>query len=102
MLFRYLAITFNGHRIYYDVRYAREVEGYGGLVVNGPMQATLMSHMAAKIHSRTQTRFGYRGRSPIFDDAPFMLHSTKDDNGLSLWTARERGPVAMQAKAGWS
>ena len=102
MLFRYSAITFNGHRIHYDAPYAREVEGYGGLVVHGPLQATLMAHMAAEIHGRAPTRFSFRGRSPIFDDAPFMLHATEDDDGLSLWTAREGGPVAMQAKAGWS
>ena len=102
MLFRYSAITFNGHRIHYDAPYAREVEGYGGLVVHGPLQATLMAHMAADIHGQAPTRFSFRGRSPIFDDAPFMLHATEDDDGLSLWTAREGGPVAMQAKAGWS
>ena len=102
MLFRYSAITFNGHRIHYDAPYAREVEGYGGLVVHGPLQATLMAHMAAEIHGRAPTRFSFRGRLPIFDDAPVMLHATEDDDGLSLWTAREGGPVAMQAKAGWS
>ncbi|MEK9558365.1 MAG: protein dehydratase, partial [Alphaproteobacteria bacterium] len=102
MLFRYSAITFNGHRIHYDAPYAREVEGYGGLVVHGPLQATLMAHMAAEIHGQAPTRFSFRGRSPIFDDSPFMLHATEDDDGISLWTAREGGPVAMQAKAGWT
>ena len=102
MLFRYSAITFNGHRIHYDAPYARDVEGYGGLVVHGPLQATLMAHMAADIHGRAPGRFSFRGKSPIFDDAPFMLHATEDDDGLSLWTAREGGPVAMQAKAGWT
>ncbi len=58
--------------------------------------------MAADIHGQAPTRFSFRGRSPIFDDAPFMLHATEDDDGLSLWTAYEGGPVAMQAKAGWS
>ena len=102
MLFRYSAITFNGHRIHYDAPYARTVEGYGGLVVHGPLQATLMAHMAAEIHGHAPTRFSFRGKTPIFDDAPFMLHATEDDGGLSLWTARDGGPVAMQAKAGWS
>ena len=102
MLFRYSAITFNGHRIHYDAPYARTVEGYGGLVVHGPLQATLMAHMAAEIHGHAPTRFSFRGKTPIFDDAPFMLHATEDDGGLSLWPARDGGPVAMQAKAGWS
>ena len=102
MLFRYSAITFNGHRIHYDAPYAREVEGYGGLVVHGPLQATLMAHMAAEIHGQAPTRFSFRGRSPIFDDSPFMLHATEYNDGISLWTACEGGPVAMQAKAGWT
>ena len=58
--------------------------------------------MAADIHGQAPTRFSYRGRSPIFDDTPFMLHATEDDDGLSLWAACEGGPVAMQSKAGWS
>ena len=49
MLFRYSAITFNGHRIHYDAPYARQVEGYGGLVVHGPLPATMMAHMAADL-----------------------------------------------------
>ena len=61
-----------------------------------------MAHMAADIHGQAPSRFSYRGRSPISDDAPFMLHATEDDDGLSLWTAREGGPVAMHSKACWS
>src|SRR5438445_249543 len=49
MLFRYSAITFNGHRIHYDAPYATTVEGYEGLVVHGPLQATLLLNLAAVI-----------------------------------------------------
>ena len=101
MLFRYSAITFNGHRIHYDAPYAREVEGYGGLVVHGPLQATLMAHMAANLAGKTPTTFRFRGKSPLFDDVPFSVHARESDAGLSLWTARDGGPVAMQAEASW-
>ncbi len=47
-----------------------------------------MAHMAADIHGHAPTRFSFHGRSTIFDDAPFMLHATEHDDGLSLWTAR--------------
>jgi len=101
MLFRYSAITFNGHRIHYDAPYARGVEGYGGLVVHGPLQATLMAHMAADLAGRTPAKFSFRGKSPLFDNTPFAVHADETDGGLSLWTARAGGPVAMQAEAGW-
>ena len=101
MLFRYSAITFNGHRIHYDAPYARQVEGYGGLVVHGPLQATMMAHMAADLRGATPSRFSFRGKSPIFDDAPFTVHAVENEAGLSLWTARDGGPVAMQGQAIW-
>ena len=101
MLFRYSAITFNGHRIHYDAPYARDVEGYGGLVVHGPLQATLMAHMAADLAGKPPARFSFRGKSPLFDDAPFGIHADMDGDVMSLWTARKGGPVAMQASASW-
>ena len=63
-------------------------EEYAGLVVHGPLQAKLMAHMAAEIHGQAPTRFSFRGKTPIFDDATLMLHATDDDDGLYLWTAR--------------
>lgn len=101
MLFRYSAITFNGHRIHYDAPYARKVEGYGGLVIHGPLQATMMAHMAADLRGATPSRFSFRGKSPIFDDAPFTVHASENETGLALWTARDGGPVAMQGQAVW-
>ena len=101
MLFRYSAITFNGHRIHYDSPYAREAEGYGGLVVHGPLQATLMAQMAADMRGTSPKRFAFRGLSPLFDDAPFGVHAAETDAGMALWTARDGGPVAMQGQAEW-
>ncbi|MEL6571858.1 MAG: acyl dehydratase [Pseudomonadota bacterium] len=63
-LFRYSALTFNGHRIHYDADYARDQEGYGGLVVHGPLLAHLMMQMATRMHG-TFSSFSYRGASPL-------------------------------------
>ncbi len=64
LLYRYSAITFNGHRIHYDEPYARNVEHYAGLVVHGPLQATLMLNCAAKRMQRMPKKFNYRGFNP--------------------------------------
>ncbi|MFD2238039.1 FAS1-like dehydratase domain-containing protein [Aureimonas populi] len=101
LLFRYSALTFNGHRIHYDHPYATGVEGYPGLVVHGPMQATMLLHHAAAIGGRTPSRFSFRSLSPLFDDADFTLNAVEDGEGIRLWTAREGGPVAMSAQAWW-
>ena len=81
--------------------YARDVEGYGGLVVHGPLQATLMAHLATDLAGKAPTGFSFRGKSPLFDDVPFGIHATETGHGMSLWTARDGGPVAMQAEASW-
>jgi len=65
LLFRYSALTFNSHRIHYDEPYAREVEGYPGLVVQGPLQATLLYHYAAKQNGTPPARFAYRAVAPL-------------------------------------
>lgn len=101
MLFRYSAITFNGHRIHYDAPYARDVEGYEGLVVHGPMQATFMAHLAAEVKGKPPKSFTYRGKSPLFVGKPFTVNATKTDNGMSLWTAATDDHVAMQSEASW-
>lgn len=100
LLFRYSALTFNGHRIHYDAPYAREVENYPGLVVHGPLQATLLAHFAARIKGRAPATFSFRSSSTLFDGEPVLLSASQDKGGvLRLWTAREGGPVAMSAEA---
>lgn len=101
MLFRYSALTFNGHRIHYDQPYATQVEGYPGLVVHGPLQATWLLRFATDIHGVPPARFTFRGQSPVFDTAPLILHAEEAADGLKLWTARPGGPVAMSAEATW-
>src|SRR5690606_26548942 len=100
LLFRYSALTFNGHRIHYDRKYATTVEHYPGLVVHGPLQATLLVLFATSLRGQPPVRFSFRSQSPIFDDRRFLLHARNADNSsLKLWTAAEAGPVAMAAEA---
>ncbi|WP_269581148.1 FAS1-like dehydratase domain-containing protein [Roseibium sp. Sym1] len=101
-LFRYSAMTFNGHRIHYDKDYVREVEGYPGLIVHGPLQATLLCQFAADLKGRRPDRFGFRSIGTIFDTGDFTVNASEGENGsLRLWTAQENGPVAMEASASW-
>lgn len=101
LLFRYSALTFNGHRIHYDRRYAIEVEHYPGLVVHGPLQATVLLNYAAELFGRAPKTFVFRGLSPLFDDDRIHLHATEQHGKMKLWTARENGPVGMSAEAAW-
>ncbi|MBE1236199.1 MaoC family dehydratase N-terminal domain-containing protein [Phaeovibrio sulfidiphilus] len=102
LLFRFSAITFNSHRIHYDLAYAREVEGYRSLVVHGPLQACLLFHFAERLRGAPPTRFDFRSGAPLFDDAPALLQAQEaEGGGLSLWTAEENGAPAMTATALW-
>lgn len=83
LLFRYSALTFNGHRIHYDAPYAQNVEGYDGLVVHGPLQATVLLNLAAEVLGRVPTTFGYRGKSPLICGAPFAVEVAPSSGGLS-------------------
>lgn len=96
LLFRYSAITFNGHRIHYDLPYATESEGYPGLVVHGPMQATFLFNLAATVRGATPARFAYRGLMPAFAGKPLSICSGPDNQ---FWTAREDGAVHMRGTA---
>jgi 3-methylfumaryl-CoA hydratase len=98
LLFRYSALTFNGHRIHYDREYAREVEGYEGLVFHGPLTATLLAGLAADQLGPLGT-FSFRGLSPLFDDAPFEIGGIRGDEDTRLWAATPSGGLAMQATA---
>lgn len=101
LLFRYSALTFNGHRIHYDAPYVREVEGYPGLIVHGPLQASQLVHLAEKVGGRVPATFDFRSLSTVFDTAPYSLNAAEDGEALKLWTAQAGGPVAMEARASW-
>ena len=102
LLFRYSALTFNGHRIHYDRRYGAEVEGYPGLVVHGPLIATLLLNLLRnKLPGVQLLNFRFRAVRPVFDIAPFKLHGTPAPDGktVSLWTEDHEGCLTMQATA---
>jgi 3-methylfumaryl-CoA hydratase len=99
LLFRYSALTFNGHRIHYDRPYATGVEGHGGLVVHGPLLATLMAELARAHQPRRLARFDYRGHAPVIDTASFQVRGAPEGAGARLWIARADGALAMTAQA---
>lgn len=101
MLFRYSALTFNGHRIHYDRRYCMEEENYPGLVVHGPLQATTLLQLAiGQAGGRIPSRFSFRGQSPLFDGS-FTAHARRDGDGMKLWVLDPSGGRTMQAEASW-
>jgi 3-methylfumaryl-CoA hydratase len=101
LLFRYSALTFNGHRIHYDQAYARNEEGYADLVVHGPLTATLLQQLAlAQGGGRPLARFDFRGVSPLFVGRAFRLEGREAGDGtLALWARGPDGELAMSATA---
>ena len=96
-MFRYSALTFNGHRIHYDRRYATEMEGYPGLVVHGPLMATLLTELVrSNLPEATMKRFEFRAVSPVFDTGPFTVCGQPDGK---LWVKDAAGALAMSAAA---
>ncbi len=103
MLFRYSALTFNGHRIHYDRDYCRDVEGYPGLVFHGPLTATLMAGLAAENNPGQPLKsFEFRAASPIFDIDPFKIAGRSENNTCLLRALDRRGKLAMKATASFS
>jgi 3-methylfumaryl-CoA hydratase len=102
LLFRYSALTFNSHRIHYDRPYSVEQEGYSGLVVQGPLQASLLQEFAADLRDgAAPKRFSFRGLSPLTDRQPFTLYAIEQPYGLALWIEDSEGATSMQAEARW-
>lgn len=100
LLFRYSALTANGHRIHYDHPYVTRVEGYPGLVFHGPLTATLLMALAEEALGGPLGRFAFRNRAPLFDAAPFALCAEPaDDGGLRLWARTPDGMLATEAEA---
>ena len=102
LLFRYSALTFNSHRIHYDYPYVTGVEGYPGLIVHGPLLATLLLDLLSReMPSARVTRFQFRAVSPLFDNAPFAVCGRPDGDGreIALWAKGADGRLAMDATA---
>jgi len=101
LLFRYSALTFNGHRIHYDKDYATGEEHYRGLVVHGPLQTTLLLDLCRRHAAQPLKRLEYRAMQPLFHDQPFTVNG-QPDSGTSkaeLWTANAAGQYAMRGTA---
>jgi 3-methylfumaryl-CoA hydratase len=101
LLFRYSALTFNGHRIHYDRKYVTEVEGYPGLVVHGPLLATLLVDLVRRKNPGATLRsFTFKAARPVFDLQPFTLNGRPSADGktIELWASQDRA-LSMQATA---
>lgn len=99
LLFRYSALTFNAHRIHYDRDYAGNVEGYAGLVVQGPLIATLLiDHARREMPSLKPARFSFRAEAPLIDGAPFDLCLSREGSGARLWARDPAGRPTMRAE----
>lgn len=101
LLFRYSALMFNAHRIHYDLRHATETEGYAGLVVQGPLQATFLLEFAADIAGRVPKVFDYRGVRPLIAGPPLRLEAEQTAEGLALRVVDAEGETTMKAAATW-
>ena len=100
MLFRYSALTFNGHRIHYDRHYVTQVEGYPGLVVHGPLIATLLLDLVRRNDpAAAVASFAFRAVKPLFDLTPFSVCGRRDGNSVRLWAKDHEGWLAMDATA---
>jgi 3-methylfumaryl-CoA hydratase len=102
LLFRYSALTYNGHRIHHDRRYATEEEGYPGLVVHGPLIATYLLDLCLRNRPESSVaEFAYRPLRPLFDDEAIMLAGRPDESGetAELWAIGPDGEVAIRASA---
>ena len=102
LLFRYSALTFNGHRIHYDRDYVTKVEGYPGLIFHGPLQAAFIVELAAKLRGgQPPKKFVYRGLQPLFEGSEFSVNANDNDAGMELWTANSAGQPTMKGTATW-
>lgn len=100
LLFRYSALTFNGHRIHYDQPFATQSEGYDGLIVHGPLLATLMCDLLAQHWpNATLNHFEFRALAPVADTSPFTVHAKDNGDQIDLWVARKDGVMAMTGTA---
>ncbi len=101
LLFRYSALTFNGHRIHYDRRYVTEVERYPGLIVHGPLIATLLLDLLRRqLPGATVHQFDFRAVSPLFDTDAFEVCGRQEGaTAVKLWARNAKGHLAMEASA---
>ena len=97
LLFRYSAITFNAHRIHYDLPYTQEIEKYPHLIVHGPMQATFLMRHAVRDFGYSAETFEFRSVHPMFAGSQCGIARQVDENGIALWAVQD-GHQCMQAR----
>jgi 3-methylfumaryl-CoA hydratase len=105
LLFRYSALTFNSHRIHYDRRYVTQVEGYPGLIVHGPLMATLLVDLLRRHSDRAVQSFEFKAVKPVFECADQRVLSVcahPDGEQVHAWVQDHQGDVCMQATARWA
>lgn len=101
-LFRYSALTFNGHRIHYDRDYVTTVEGYPGLIVHGPLTATLLVDLIRREAPAARVEaFSFRAASPLFDGREMSVNAGRPDaeGRVKLWATNDAGALAVAADA---
>ena len=101
LLFRFSALTFNGHRIHYDLDYARDEEHYSGLIVHGPMQTLLLLDLCRRSEARPVRKLDYRALHPVFHSERMTINGNPaaDGSKAELWTANGAGNYAMTGTA---
>lgn len=101
LLFRYSALTFNGHRIHYDLPYVTQVEGYPDLVMNGGLTTLLLFELARTHASAPIAYFSSRNVRPLFVNRPIALggEPSADNKTAKLWALDDRGALALTAEA---
>jgi 3-methylfumaryl-CoA hydratase len=102
LLFRYSALTFNAHRIHYDLRYATEVAHYPDVVIHGPLQATLLLNFAARVGGRLPRTFSFVAMRAATGTQRLLLRAAAEhDDALALDVQGADGAVTMQAGVTW-
>lgn len=102
VLFRYSALTFNSHRIHYDHEYCKNIEGYPGIVVHGPLMATLLiRHMQNICPELTISSFSFRAHTPVFEGEEFSLVAETTPQGATASLIKCDGTTAMSSELSW-
>jgi 3-methylfumaryl-CoA hydratase len=101
LLFRYSALTFNAHKIHYDRDYAMKEEGYPGLLVHGPLLATLLMDLFRRHRPSDMVKtFEFRAQRPVFDLSPLTINLEDTPSGADVWANDGDGYVAMAGRIG--
>lgn len=100
MLFRFSALTFNTHRIHYDPTFTRDVEGYPGIIVHGPLLALALAGLAFRSAGTAPRHFEFRAVSPVFLGGDVILTGRPTESGVDLEAFTSTGRTAMRAVYG--